>query len=218
MDIFIGIDESINSTGITIEKFQDNQLLDIRFYIVHDEKLTRQETAANNSIDEFQYLTYKKYNKKDASDNSTIELFKLKNNIQIAEQIMNIINKSISSPMDHVYIAMEGTSFGSSNTNSLVELGGLSFLIRYFVYRFFKNNEDHLGGMMIFSPKEIKKFATGNGNANKEIMTNLYVKLYPRMNQIKKLDDIADSYWICAYLKFLYNQDLDLSGGWHIQN
>lgn len=216
MNLFIGIDESINSTGITIEKFQDSQLIDVKFYIVHDEKLTRQETIVNDSIDNFKYLTYKKYNKKDASDNSTIELFKLKNNIQIAERIIEIIKKSINDKLDHVYIAMEGTSFGSSNTNSLVELGGLSFLIRYFVYRFFEDNENHLGGMMIFSPKEIKKFATGNGNANKDMMTNLYTKLFPKMKQIKKNDDIADSYWICSYLKFLYDQGADLSGGWYI--
>lgn len=60
------------------------------------------------------------------------------------------------------YMAMEGMSFGSRGS-TIFDLGGLSHMIR----RIFLDNSIPF---VIIPPKTLKKFFTGNGNANKEMM------------------------------------------------
>jgi len=66
--------------------------------------------------------------------------------------------------------------------------------------------------LSLFAPSQIKKFATGKGNAKKEQMieafeTNLNIDLYKIFNinkdkgPISPLSDIADSYFIAKYLQ-----------------
>ena len=204
MEIFIGIDQSINSTGITIQKFEDDKLIEKKFYIIHNSKLTKREQLAESSLASFEYILYDKLEKSNAISNSEYEEFKLKNAINISEKIIElIINNSLK--LDKVYIGIEGISFNSSQTKSLIDLAGLSYIIRYSIFKFFNSHQDNLGELIIFTPGEIKKFATGNGNAKKESMIELFKVMHKELSIIPKIDDLADSYWICEYLHSTIN-------------
>lgn len=205
MEIFIGIDQSINSTGITIQRFEDNNKIDKRFYIIKGNKLTKKEDNIN--IDNFNYIVYNKKEKKEAKDNNEFESFKLDNAINISNYILGLIINSIENKLDKVYIALEGISFQSSQTKSLIDLAGLSYIIRYTISKFFNSHQDQYGELIIFTPGEIKKFATGNGNAKKESMIALFKTLHKELDIIPKIDDLADSYWICEYLINIINKN-----------
>ena len=175
MKFFVGIDPSINSTGITILVYDDNVLLDEYFFIIKPNKLTKKEE--NISIDNFQYITYPKIdtNAYKEIDEHFGEYYKTKNIIAIADSIANIISKYTTCD-DDVFISMEGISYGSSlKTKSIYDLSGLNYLIRYMII---KNGHMNL---LICPPKEIKKFASGKGNSNKDILVSSFLMLYPSL-------------------------------------
>ena len=96
MEIFIGIDQSINSTGITIQKFDEEVLLDKKFYIIHNSKLTKKEIAAEEALNNFEYILYDKLEKANSSSNSEYEAFKMQNAINISENIIDLIIRNIN--------------------------------------------------------------------------------------------------------------------------
>ena len=202
MNIFIGIDQSINSTGICVKICKDNELIKEHFYIITN-KVTKKALAYSETLDNFDYIFYDKKEKSDSLNNDEFEWYKLLNNILISDNIIEIIEKNISSFLDRVYIGMEGISYQSSQTKSLLDLAGLSTLIRYRLYKYFNSHQDNIGELKIFTPGEVKKFATGNGNSSKDVMVGLFKTAFKEIAQLPKIDDIADAYWICTYLKEL---------------
>ena len=198
MNLYIGIDQSINSTGICIKLYDDKILVKKHFYIITN-KVTKKALTYSETLDNFDYIFYDKKEKSDAKDNNEFEQNKLFNNILITDNILDVIKTNISSPFDKIYIAMEGISYQSGQTKSLLDLSGLSTLIRYRIYRFFQSHQDNVGELKIFTPAEIKKFASGNGNCSKDVMISLFKTAYKDIAQLPKIDDIADAYWICTY-------------------
>ena len=98
---------------------------------------------------------------------------------------------------------MEGISYQSGNTSSIIDLAGLNYIIRTDIIRFLtKRNIKY--NLIIAPPSEIKKFASGNGAAKKDIMIKLFETTYPNLYLIPKIDDIADSYWMKEYTKSIY--------------
>lgn len=203
MDIFIGIDQSINSTGITIQKFENEKKTNEFFYIIKPNKLTKNEIKASEKINNFEYICYNKLEKADAKDNNEFELNKLQNNIEITDIIINLINIHVEK-LDRLYVSMEGVSYQSHNTQSIVDLSGLSYLIRYRVYKYFLSHQDQMGCLKIFSPNEVKKFASGNGAACKEVMINLFKSMNKQFATLPKIDDLSDSFWICCYMRKIF--------------
>lgn len=203
MEIFIGIDQSINSSGITFNFFENDIKIDEKFYIITN-KITKNEEKIQLEIPNFEYKIYNKIDKKETIDNNDFERSKLLNNIMISDIIIDLIQKSKNNSLDKIYVGMEGISFSSFQTKSLVDLSGLSYIIRYRLHNFFKNNQ---GGLYILTPAEVKLFASGNGSASKEIMVNLFKTIYHDFTKLKKIDDIADSYWICSYLKHYHDKN-----------
>lgn len=206
MEIFIGIDQSINSTGVCLKIYNNDLLVKEHFYIITN-KVTKKAFSYSETLNNFSYILYNKYEKNDSDDNTQFEMNKLFNNIMITDNILSIINQNIElsnfdAQYDKIFIAMEGISYQSSQTKSLLDLSGLSTLIRYRIYNFFK---DYKGNLHIFTPSEIKKFASGNGNCSKDVMIGLFKTSYKEISQLPKIDDIADAYWICTYLKEIHN-------------
>ncbi len=211
MEVFVGIDQSINSTGVTVQCFEKEKLVNQHFYIIKANKLTKREKKAEEDIEEFENILYNKWEKEDAKDNNEFELHKLENNISISGCILDIIKNHAINSLDKVYVSMEGISFQSSNkTQSIIDLAGLSTLIRYRVYNYFMANQDHLGSLKIFTPSEVKRFATGNGMSKKEVMVELFKTNNKKFAMIPKLDDMADSYWICSYMRKIYCDEYNL--------
>ena len=196
-ELYVGIDPSINSTGVTINIWKDNSLFTEVFYIIKGNKLTKKEqkVAEDNDLNKVIYSTYEKIDIKDAHDSHELELIKTKNLLNIVNVISHIITV-YSKHCDYIYVGMEGLSYGSSvRTRSIYELAGLNYLIR---------NElmtKHMCKLYILPPTEVKKFATGIGNCSKDAVINVFSSIFPNLLKIPKIDDIADSWFICNYVR-----------------
>ena len=196
-ELYVGIDPSINSTGVTINIWENNSLFTEVFYIIKGNKLTKKEqkVTEDDDLNKVIYSTYEKIDIKDAHDSHELELIKTKNLLNIVNVISHIITV-YSKHCDNIYVGMEGLSYGSSvRTRSIYELAGLNYLIR---------NElmtKHMCKLYILPPTEVKKFATGIGNCSKDAVINVFSSIFPNLLKIPKIDDIADSWFICNYVR-----------------
>lgn len=195
--LYIGIDPSINSTGITIARYENNVEVEIKFYIIKNGKLTKRESAANDSIDNFEYIIYNKIDLTQfKDDNHVFEYYKTKNMVEVVNTIYDLILNEVKKYSAIVNVVIEGISYGSSiRTKSIFDLAGLNYMIRY---KLITSDIQHLN-LTIATPSNIKKYATGKGNANKESIMTIFKYIFPEMQNIPKLDDIADSYFMAMF-------------------
>lgn len=203
MNVFIGIDPSINSTGMTIRT--DTGFC--RFFIIKEDKLTKKEKNAQSDNSEiFEYCLYQKENVKDTNNAHERELAKAHNLSTIADKIYNIIEELLqqfrkTSTIDSVTICMEGISYGSIHSAAVMDLAGLNYLIRDRLH-----HHTVVGTLLVTPPAEIKKFFTGDGTAKKLVIINCFKQLYPNFN-LPKMDDIADSYSMSKYAQKIYEEN-----------
>lgn len=176
--ITIGIDPSINSTGICV-KTEKKTL----YYIIAG-KITKK--ALSFSHPRLQIYKYDKSDYKDL-EYSEKEYLKAKNISSILECLDKIIHKY----KKNIRVRMEGISYGSRGSAALVDLAGLNFCIRNYLIS--KNIP-----FEIVSPMTLKKASTGNANAEKEEMIYMWKKLDPEMEDITsiKIDDLADAFFL----------------------
>ena len=195
--LYVGIDPSINSTGITIARYENNVEAEIKFYIIKNGKLTKRESAANDSIDNFEYIIYNKIDLTQfKDDNHVFEYYKTKNMVEVVNTIYDLILNEVKKYSAIVNVVIEGISYGSSiRTKSIFDLAGLNYMIRY---KLITGDIQHLN-LRIATPSNIKKYATGKGNANKESIMTIFKYIFPEMQNIPKLDDIADSYFMAYF-------------------
>ena len=195
--LYVGIDPSINSTGITIARYENNVEVEVKFYIIKNGKLTKRESAANDSIDNFEYIIYNKIDLTQfKDDNHVFEYYKTKNMVEVVNTIYDLILNEVKKYSAIVNVVIEGISYGSSiRTKSIFDLAGLNYMIRY---KLITSDIQHLN-LSIATPSNIKKYATGKGNANKESIMTIFKYIFPEMQNIPKLDDIADSYFMAMF-------------------
>lgn len=195
--LYVGIDPSINSTGITIARYENNVEAEIKFYIIKNGKLTKRESAANDAIDNFEYIIYNKIDLTQfKDDNHVFEYYKTKNMVEVVNTIYDLILNEVKKYTSVVNVVIEGISYGSSiRTKSVFDLAGLNYMIRY---KLITGDIQHLN-LSIATPSNIKKYATGKGNANKESIMTIFKYIFPEMQNIPKLDDIADSYFMAMF-------------------
>lgn len=195
--LYVGIDPSINSTGITIAIYENDVEVEIKFYIIKNGKLTKKESFANDSINNFEYVIYDKIDLKQfKDDNHVFEYYKTKNMVEVVNTIYDLILNEAKKYSAIVNVVIEGISYGSSiRTKSIFDLAGLNYMIRY---KLITSDMKHLN-LSIATPSNIKKYATGKGNANKESIMTIFKYIFPGMESIPKLDDIADSYFMAMF-------------------
>ena len=195
--LYVGIDPSINSTGITIARYENNIEAEIKFYIIKNGKLTKRESTANDSIDNFEYIIYNKIDLTQfKDDNHVFEYYKTKNMVEVVNTIYDLILNEVKKYSAIVNVVIEGISYGSSiRTKSIFDLAGLNYMIRY---KLITGDIQHLN-LSIATPSNIKKYATGKGNANKESIMTIFKYIFPEMQNIPKLDDVADSYFMAYF-------------------
>ena len=208
MKYFIGIDPSINSTGICIQKFDNNVKLHEDFIILkpvdkqksESKWLNKKEKNAEDQLENFQYCFYPKIDLTPYKElNHFGEYWKSKNISVCAKTIKDIVKEWTKDNPEQICIVMEGISYGSSNrTKSIFDLAGLNYLIRdKFIER-----PDII--FTIATPSNIKKFASGNGNCNKDIIVNLFKQTHTEFDIVPKIDDISDAWFMSNYAKQLY--------------
>lgn len=197
MNVFIGIDPSINSTGMAIRT--DTGFC--RFFIIKGDKLTKKEKNAQSDNSEiFEYCLYQKENVKDTNNAHERELAKAHNLSTIADTIYNIIEELLqqfrkNSTINSVTICMEGISYGSIHSAAVMDLAGLNYLIRDRLH-----HHTVVGTLLVTPPAEVKRFYTGSGNANKQLMISTFKCSFPDFD-LPKLDDIADSDSMAKYAR-----------------
>lgn len=182
--IFIGIDQSINSTGITVLADKDP----IYYLIVPH--LTRKMKAVNHP--RLHYVEYTKVVPGKEANYTQRELAKTGNIYRISYEIKKIIDQ-----WKPKRVVMEGIAYGQAHSAALVDLAGLSFIIRTHILS--TSTE-----LIIVSPSELKRWATGNGAAEKGQMIYAWEALDKIGKDLDvKLDDLADSYFMAQYGKDL---------------
>ena len=197
MNVFIGIDPSINSTGMAIRTDTGY----CRFFIIKGDKLTKKEKNAQLDNSEiFEYCLYQKENVKDTNNAHERELAKAHNLSTIADTIYNIIEELLqqfkkSNTINSVTICMEGISYGSIHSAAVMDLAGLNYLIRDRLH-----HHTVVGTLLVTPPAEIKRFYTGSGNANKQLMISTFKGSFPDF-ELPKLDDICDSEAMSKYAR-----------------
>ena len=197
MNVFIGIDPSINSTGMTIRT--DTGFC--RFFIIKGDKLTKKEKNAQSDNSEiFEYCLYQKENVKDTNNAHERELAKAHNLSTIADTIYNIIEELLqqfrkTSTIDSVTICMEGISYGSIHSAAVMDLAGLNYLIRDRLH-----HHTIVGTLLVTPPAEVKRFYTGSGNANKQLIISTFKGSFPDFD-LPKIDDVCDSEGMAKYAR-----------------
>lgn len=218
--IYVGIDPSIASTGITVMVNNDVFFYNIKNKQTAKEKAALEALGCSNVI-LYEYENPNIYKKTDAHK---FELIKTKNLISAADAVKDIIADVIATSETKValHVCIEANAYAAgSRTTSLVELCGLNFLIRERILSLgggksgdFLHGTPQTGAMayraaetvvlICSAPSEIKKFATGRGDADKELMLYCFALLQPEFAEkfgFLKLDDIADSFFMCVYAK-----------------
>lgn len=204
MEVYIGVDPSFNSTGICKLYYENNVLIKNEFYIIRpsDSKLTKRENkAADSCCDIFKYEFYDKHDLSPyKEDNHMSELLKTMNACNLMDKIKQIACCDLSN-INNVYVLQEGISYGSSiRTKSIFDLAGLNYLLR----NIFIHYRDCV--FTIATPANIKKFATGKGNAKKQQIIEAFLSQYKKLKQIPKVDDIADAYFMAQFARHLKNE------------
>ena len=189
--ISIGIDPSLNSTGICV-----NVNGKCKYYIIPS-KMTKKMSSFKN-----EYIQYIPYTKKDTNkklnEYADVKYNKALNIYNICSIIKAIIKANTEwyagDNLNNCEVFMEGVSYGSLGSAALVDLSGLNFAIRNILI--------DLGvKFTIVSPSQNKKFATGNGSADKELMVYSWLMIEKHLKQITdiKIDDLADAYFLSNF-------------------
>ena len=188
----IGIDPSLNSTGICVN-IDGKQF---KYWIITS-KMTKKMKEFKH--DDVHYLPYDKADtNKKLNEYAAVEFNKANNIYNICERIKSIIKACIEwyaeDNLNNCEVFMEGVSYGSVGSAALVDLAGLNFAIRNVLIDL---NVD----FTIVSPSQNKKFATGNGAAEKDVMIDAWKRLDRSIADITeiKVDDLADAFFLSCY-------------------
>ena len=185
-NIRVGIDPSINSTGVCIHNIDNNST---KYYIISS-KMTKKMKEFKHP-----YISYFPYDKLEAKDGSYSdkENKKFSNILNICSHISYIIGL-LKHPQNNISVFMEGVSYGSVGSAALVDLSFLNAAIRMTLHY---NNVP----FTIVSPTSLKKFACANGQADKNLMIDAWKRMDKNISDIKdiKIDDLADSYFLSCY-------------------
>ena len=180
--IRMGIDPSINCTGVCI---YDDKLNKHTYYMIVSKCTKKMKEFANDHVNIIEYH-------KRESNKGEYHIKEYNKSLNIHD-ICNIIRDLITLYNPDI-VQMEGVSYGSRGSAALVDLAGLNFAIRMTL-----SGKDIQYN--ILAPTSIKKFAVGNGSAEKDVMIASWKKLDKNISNISdiKVDDLADSYFIAHY-------------------
>ena len=205
--ISIGIDPSINSTGICV-RTPDTY----KYYIICSKMSGKMKSFIHNRISIIDYskkpITGLEYSDKEyvKSENihkiigvigDIIDHYVQGNSLgsnNLYTGISDESDKGSDEISDEIIVNMEGISYGSTGSAALADLAGLNFAIRMLLIE--KGIK-----FKIVSPISLKVFATSNAGASKEEMSWAWKLLDKEMGNIDKIkiDDLADAYFLCRY-------------------
>lgn len=183
--VWIGIDQSYHSTGLTIQ-FSDKP--NIIFYQFCD---SREKHSMNVN-----FVLYQRV--KSNTDNFSKDE---QNRIKSAHNLFMEIYKYLQMHCKEYTVwnvAIEGQVMSGFSKNQMMRLTDLVCLGTILRYNFMRLKQVRLN---IFPPTTIKKYFTGSGKAKKEDMIREFVERFPVSFQAEgKIDDVVDSYALCEII------------------
>lgn len=223
--MLIGLDMSFNSTGISISIIENKQNKLIKFYrvVFDDESNKTHKVLKPQEIQNVNQIVYRMPTNinvldlaVDMEDKNSVDQVKNTLRAMICSKKINTIiaNNIITYNPNIIMCTMENyimPAFGGRN--SLTNVSGL-LLLQGFVREWFIKYSTTYTEVNTYlftpTPKQTKKFFTGNGSADKKEMIEHFItnfdgqKLLPNMNK-GKLDDIIDSFalMVHGYSKYL---------------
>lgn len=99
----------------------------------------------------------------------------------IKDAVMGIVTMH-----DPDVVCMEGLAFMAKNTTALVQLAGLNYMIRSAM-----TTHDHNVEWAIIAPSSLKKFITGKGTGQKDLVM---LEIYKRYGVTMDDNNVADAY------------------------
>jgi Holliday junction resolvasome RuvABC endonuclease subunit len=188
--VTIGIDPSINSTGVCVSGM-DN---DFNIYYIIPSKITKKSIEWTKDKEWINIEEYEKVSVKDIDKYYEKEIIKF-GNLFVLVETLSCILKIIEGNYIIDYATMEGVSYGSVKGAALVDLSFLNAMIRMKLH-------EHGIKFYIVSPSEVKRYAVGNGSAEKDVMIMSWKNLDKKTQSIPewfKCDDLADAYFMAHY-------------------
>ena len=183
-----GIDYSLTSPAICVWKSTDDRLFDFDscdLYYLENSQRWKSTTASSHGLLNLHPEEYPEWNTEEERHDL------------LSNWAMNIIQEC-----NEIYL--EGYAFatvGKSHVRSVAENTGLLKHKMHKVKQTFS----------LVPPTVVKKYATGKGNSNKEVMyeafsaelvtpSDLKSRLTPKSKKLSNpVTDIVDSYWLCKY-------------------
>ena len=191
-ELYIGIDPSINSTGLVFRLVEVCEEDILKMYQITPKKIKCSTSVRNilyNKID----TNTKKY--------SDDDLNKIKNGYRLGKSIFDKIFKltKIYKP-DKIYIRMEGSLMSTGFKNSISRVNDLvayNTMVKYVILSQISKIGDDIY-FDVIAPTKLKKLFTGNGKSKKCDMVNKFKDNFDHSQG--KNDDIADAFAL-SYIK-----------------
>lgn len=177
-ECWVGIDQSLNSTGVSIQ-FSDKS--NVMFF-----QFVSGTCPHSNSVVFVNY--HRVFSNTDDFSTNEINLCKAAHNLfvsiyrylQLHCKDYNVWN-----------IAIEGQAMSGFSKNQMMHLTDLVKLVSILEYNFLKLKQVKL---RIFPATTVKKSFTGSGRAKKEQMIEKFKTIFPNFDYSGKIDDVVDSY------------------------
>lgn len=116
--------------------------------------------------------------------------------------LYNIQNEALTARRVHM-VAIEGLAFMARNTTALVQLAGLNYMVRNML-----STSDNAAAFVIVAPTTLKKFISGKGNGDKNVML---MEIYKRWGETFIDDNEADAFGLAQVGQALVNKDYKLT-------
>lgn len=142
-------------------------------YIIVTSKMTKNLKSNTNKK-----LKIIEYNKSDDKDNNIHQIATL-----ILGELKHYKVKQV---------VIEDVALGAIHSRSLIDLTGLNYYVRCLLK---ENNIDYI----TVPPTLWKKVMLANGQATKDIITDAFKRITKFESEVKKIDDVADSYFLCNF-------------------
>jgi Holliday junction resolvasome RuvABC endonuclease subunit len=168
--VTIGIDPSVNSTGVCVSGRGFN------IYYLIPSKITKKSLEYSKGIDWLNVCEYEKVSVRDVDKYYEKEFIKF-GNLAVLVETISVVLDMIMHKYIVDWVTMEGVSYGSVSGAALVDLSFLNAMIRM------KLHEKKIK-FYIVAPTEVKKYAVGNGAAEKSVMIMSWKKLDKRIQSL----------------------------------
>lgn len=183
-ECWIGIDQSLNSTGMTIQ-FSDKP--NVMFFQFVTSKMKHSSSVC--------FVEYGRVKEK-TDDFTTNELNIVRSAHNLSKSIFHYLNFHCSK-YDKWNVAIEGQVMSGFSKKQMFHLTDLVKLVSIVEYNLLKSSKVNL---KIVPPTSVKKYFTGSGRAKKEHMLEEFQTRVPNFDFSGKVDDIADSFALSEFI------------------